>query len=37
MCLCGSLALPVRMCVPMANKIEGTVSLCVGTNENLAS
>ena len=37
MYLCGFVALSVRMCVAGANKVEGTMSLCLGTNEILAS
>ena len=35
--LCGFVAVSVRMCVAGANKVEGTISWCLGTNENLAS
>ena len=35
--LCGFVALSVRMCVAGANKVEGSMSWCLGTNENLAS
>ena len=35
--VCISVALSVRMCVAGANKVEGTMSLCLGTNEILAS
>ena len=31
------MALSVRMCVAEANKVEGTMSLCGGTNEILRS
>ena len=31
------MALSVRMCVAGANKVEGTISLLLGTNEILAS
>ena len=31
------MALSVRMCVAGANKVEGTMSLCLGANEILAS
>ena len=34
--LCGFVCLAVR-CVAGANKVEGTMSLCSGTNEILAS
>ena len=34
---CGFVALSVQMCVAGANKVEGTMSLCLGTNEILAS
>ena len=37
MYLCGFVALSVRMCVAGANKVDGTMSLCLGTNEILAS
>ena len=37
MWLCGFVALSVRMCVAGANKVEGTMSLGLGTNEILAS
>ena len=37
MYLCGFVALSVRMCVAGADKVEGTMSLCLGTNEILAS
>ena len=37
MYLCGFVALSVRMCDTGANKDEGTVSWCLGTNEILAS
>ena len=37
MYLCGFVALYVRMFVAGANKVEGTMSWCVGTNEILAS
>ena len=37
MCLCGFVALYVRMFVARANKVEGTISSCLGTNEILAS
>ena len=33
----GFVALSVRMCVAGANKVEGTMSLCSGTNEILTS
>ena len=33
----GFVALSVRMCVAGANKVEGTMSLCLGTNEILTS
>ena len=35
--LCGFVALSVRMCVAEANKIEVTMSSCLGTNEILVS
>ena len=31
------MALSVRMCIAGANKVEGTMSLCLRTNEILAS
>ena len=31
------MALSVRMCVAGTNKVEGTMSFCLGTNEVLAS
>ena len=31
------MALSVRMCVAVANKVGGTMSRCLGTNEILAS
>ena len=34
---CGFVALSVQMCVAGTNKVEGTMSLCLGTNEILAS
>ena len=37
MYLCGFVALYVRMFVAGANKVEGTMSSCVETNEILAS
>ena len=37
MYLCGFVALSVRMCVAGANKVEGTMSLCLGINEIWAS
>ena len=37
MYLCGFASLYVRMFVARANKVEGTLSSCVGTNEILAS
>ena len=37
MYLCGFVALYVRMFVAGANKVEGTMSWCVGTNAILAS
>ena len=36
MYLGGFVALSVRMCVAEANKVEGTMSLILGTNEILA-
>ena len=33
----GFVALSVRMCVAGANKVEGTMSYCLGTNEILTS
>ena len=36
MYLCGFVALRVRMSVAGANKVEGTMSWCLGTNEMLA-
>ena len=33
----GFVTLCVRMCLAGANKVEGTMSWCVGTNEILAS
>ena len=33
----GFVALSVRMCVAGANKVEGSMSLCLGTNEILTS
>ena len=35
--LCGFVALCVQMSVAWANKVEGTMSLLLGTNEVLAS
>ena len=35
--LCGFVALCVQMSVAWANKVEGTMSLFLGTNEVLAS
>ena len=37
MYLCGFVALSVRVCVAGANKVGGTMSWCLGTNEILAS
>ena len=37
MYLCGFVAVSVRICVAGANKVEGTISCCLGTNKNLAS
>ena len=37
MYLCGFVALYVQMFVAGANKVEGTMSWCLGTNEILAS
>ena len=37
MYLCGFVALSVRVCVAGANKVGGTMSWCLGTNEMLAS
>ena len=34
---CGFVALSVRMCVAGANRVEGTMSCCLETNEILAS
>ena len=36
MYLCGFVALYVRMFVARANKVEGTMSSCIGINEILA-
>ena len=33
----GFVTLSVWMCVAVANKVEGTMSLCLGTNEILTS
>ena len=35
--LSGFVALSVQMCVARANKVKGTISLCLGTNEILTS
>ena len=37
MYLCGFVTLYVRIFVARANKVEGTISWCLGTNEILAS
>ena len=37
MYLCGFVALSFWMCVPGANKVEGTMSWLLGANEILAS
>ena len=37
MYLCGFVALSVQMCVARANKLKGTMSWFLGTNEILAS
>ena len=37
MYLCGFVALSVRICVAGANKVEGTMSWLLGTNEVLVS